>query len=239
MDSTVLKGDSGIAERILVAAALFKGWPSGALQQLMAVARLRRLHKGQLLHPENPRVRELVFIGSGYMDVSNASVQGRSFLLGIFGPGHTLGILRMLPGQPAAYEYKARENAVVVCLACNALQALLDAHPELWASVAKTVLLQYKEAMRSVIIRRVGTMSARLAMTLDFLVELHGVQDARGTRLRVRVSQEDLASMLASTRQTINKELQLLAEDGVLDIDYSALLIRDLAALRQRFDFTG
>lgn len=221
---------------ILRNADIFRDWPPDAMAQLVGLAHLGRCPKGQHLRPEDPLIREVVIIGSGFLAVSTTTQQGRDFLLGIFGPTHILGILRLLPGTVAAYDYTAREDAVVVRLPSDALLALLNQRPALWADVAQMALRQYRSALGGMINRRIGTISGRVAMLLDSLVNLHGFEGPEGFRLRVRISQEDLAAMLSVTRQTINKELQLLEGLGIVRIDYSDLLVRDRAALQARFD---
>ena len=71
---------------------------------------------------------------------------------------------------------------------------------------------------------------------MNLLSKLHGVPEARGIRIRVRVSQEDLASMLNTTRQTINKELQMLAAADIIEVDYSSIVVRDVHALQACVD---
>ncbi|MBS0426171.1 MAG: Crp/Fnr family transcriptional regulator [Proteobacteria bacterium] len=232
-----LTGDALLAHRILAAADLFAGWPGEAVADLAREASVGRYARGRHLSPANPRVREIVFVGSGFIDVSLTTPRGREFLLGIFGPGHVLGILRLLPVEAAAYDYRAREDSVVVRLPSDRLLAVLDGDQALWASVARMALGQYRVAMHDVIGRRVGDISARVAGVMDHLATLHGEPDPRGIRLRVRVSQEDVAAMLSTTRQTVHKELHQLAEAGVIDVRYAAWIIRDLTALRRRMDY--
>lgn len=228
--------DSTTVGYILRSAEIFRDWPPDAMAQLLEIAQLGRCPKGQHLRPEDPLVREVLIIGSGYLAVSTTTHQGRDFLLGIFGPAHILGILRLLPGSVAAYDYMAREDAVVARLPSDPFLALLNKRPALWADVANMALRQYHSAFVEMINRRIGTISGRVAMLLENLLNLHGVEGPEGFRLRVRISQEDLAAMLSVTRQTINKELQALEALQIIRIDYSDLLIRDRPALLGRFD---
>jgi len=47
----------------------------------------------------------------------------------------------------------------------------------------------------------------------------------------LRISQSDLAAMLSVSRQTINKELRLLEQRGLLQAAYGRLTLVDLAGL--------
>jgi DeoR/GlpR family transcriptional regulator of sugar metabolism len=52
----------------------------------------------------------------------------------------------------------------------------------------------------------------------------------------LRISQSDLAAMLSVSRQTINKELRLLEQRGLLQAAYGRLTIVDLAGLLRLAD---
>ena len=53
-------------------------------------------------------------------------------------------------------------------------------------------------------------------------------------RARVTVSQEALAMMLGITRQTLSKELKVLARDGVLSLGYGRIDILSVPELDKR-----
>jgi DNA-binding GntR family transcriptional regulator len=52
----------------------------------------------------------------------------------------------------------------------------------------------------------------------------------------LRISQSDLAAMLSVSRQTVNKELRLLEQRGLLQAAYGRLTIVDLAGLLRLAD---
>ena len=50
--------------------------------------------------------------------------------------------------------------------------------------------------------------------------------------LRLSLSQEDLAAMLQTTRQSINRELRAFEALGLVSAKYGAVIVYDLASLR-------
>ena len=172
MDRNSLQEEEGPAQRLIVARILcasevFAGWPAEAIGALLPFARLGRYRRGDQLNPHDPRAREVVLIGAGFIDVSMTTARGRSFLLGIFGPNHILGILRLLPDTPAPYDYRVREDALVVQLASDPLLDVIEREPALWRSVSHMVLRQYRTALLTLINRRIGASRARVAMVLE------------------------------------------------------------------------
>jgi CRP-like cAMP-binding protein len=74
---------------------------------------------------------------------------------------------------------------------------------------------------------------ARLAQTLLDLARDHGVKDAEGILLPLKLSQQDLANLIGVTRESVN--LALLAdfrERGLVETDGRALRVRRPDELR-------
>ncbi len=72
---------------------------------------------------------------------------------------------------------------------------------------------------------------ARLAKRLLSLCELHG-EDGRDGR-RIRISQEELASFLGVSRQSVNEQLQDWKARGWVGLGRGTVEMRDAAALRR------
>jgi len=51
-------------------------------------------------------------------------------------------------------------------------------------------------------------------------------------RIDVKLSQRDLATLVASTRESVNKQLRVWREDGVLSLDAGYVVLRRPAELR-------
>src|SRR5256885_16248324 len=95
----------------------------------------------------------------------------------------------------------------------------------------RSTLFPYPTLFRSFsnIDNRVAELLARLAPT-------HGQPAPDGQGVVLRISQSDLAAMLSVSRQTINKELRLLEQRGLLQAAYGRLTIVDLAGLLRLAD---
>ena len=73
----------------------------------------------------------------------------------------------------------------------------------------------------------------RLAKRLMTLADGYGTDTARGLKLDIRLSQEDLGHMLGATRESINKGLRSLQLRGTIFYDRGHLVISDPEALRR------
>ncbi|BEP40138.1 Crp/Fnr family transcriptional regulator [Variovorax sp. 375MFSha3.1] len=175
--------------------------------------------------------RELLVVVSGCLEISSMSANGRKYVNALLGPGQVAPLVRLLEDVPLAYDYHAHEDSVIVHLPSDAVIAVLDAEPVLWRDVAKLGLQRQRLSIVLLQNQMLNSIHGRVAATLMSLVHFYGGQgpgtaeDAGGPL--VRLSQNDLAAMLGLSRQTINKELGRLVEEGAIDMRYKRIRIVD------------
>jgi CRP-like cAMP-binding protein len=95
------------------------------------------------------------------------------------------------------------------------------------ASILKTVTTQY------LIIHRNRRPLYLLAHELLRLADRHGKRTKNGVVIEMRLSQEDLAVMIGVGRQTINRLLKSLEQDGIVTTSYTSLTIQNVEALER------
>jgi CRP-like cAMP-binding protein len=67
----------------------------------------------------------------------------------------------------------------------------------------------------------------RLARVLVQLADAYGRPSVEGTRIGLRLSQRDLATLVASSRESVNKQLRAWQKLGVLDMDGGHIVLRE------------
>jgi CRP-like cAMP-binding protein len=63
------------------------------------------------------------------------------------------------------------------------------------------------------------------------LVGNYGQPVSGGIEIGLRLSQQELAHMMATTRESVNKQLQTWAQAGWIDLQRSRVTVTDVAAL--------
>jgi len=76
-------------------------------------------------------------------------------------------------------------------------------------------LRQYDETIEGLLAREVST---RLATLLSHLGNRFGESDGSGTVLKVRLTHQDLANMIASTREAVSKEMSEFQRAGLIEV---------------------
>jgi CRP-like cAMP-binding protein len=73
---------------------------------------------------------------------------------------------------------------------------------------------------------------ARLAQTLLDLARDHGVRDADGVLLPLRLSQQDLANLIGVTRESVNLALADFKQRGLVEMEGRSVRLRRPDELR-------
>ena len=143
---------------------------------------------------------DLWSIESGVFAARIVNAEGRSFLIDLYGPGDPIGAPNERPAhvtatalRPARLRPLRPEDAVG---SLNALTARITALTAdlAWFGVAERIE------------RRLADLACRIGRPAE-----------GGTLIPIRLTQDDLASMVGATRETTNRALQTLFARGVLD----------------------
>ena len=75
---------------------------------------------------------------------------------------------------------------------------------------------------------------ARVAKKLLELATEHGVQVENGTRIDMRLTQQDLASMVGASRESVNKVMGYFTDKRYISTDKHKVTLHRIDELRQR-----
>lgn len=173
----------------------------------------------------------LLVVLEGRVKVSLISAEGKEAILCILQPGEMFGEMSLLDGGP-------RSATVTTMEACRFLQIrrddflrFLEGHPK----VALTLLATLSERLRATndLVGNLSflNLSARLARILLSLGQQYGKLGAGGIVIGLKLSQEELGNLAGVSRESVNRQLRLWVEAGVLDYDHGILVLKNSDAL--------
>jgi CRP/FNR family transcriptional regulator len=93
-------------------------------------------------------------------------------------------------------------------------------------------LVQYEELVRCLLPRET---EVRLANLLPILARKFGERrdDDRSVTIDLRLTHQDLAAMVASTRESVTKVLNEMRNRGIIEIEGGHITLKDYAALER------
>lgn len=227
-------GTLALIRHALKVCPLMNQWPASVIDQLAAGARLGRYSTQSPMTEQVQASREAIVVVSGRLLIEGVDAAGSRFVLAVHGPGEILGLVRLLEHIRFMYHFQVEPGTVLVHLPAPLLIGVLDAHPRLWRDVSMLLMLRLHDLIARQQRRAMGHMSQQVADLLLRLSVSIGKPMEGGQRVGMSVCQSDLADMLSVSRQTVNKELRLLHDAGVIHAAYGRIDILDVPALRLR-----
>jgi CRP/FNR family transcriptional regulator len=181
---------------------------------------------GVILQPGKPS--DLIFIiKEGRVKVSTYSPEGREQILAILEPGDLFGE-QALVGESEPAHMEALEDTLVCGVRREDFEEVLHGHPQtalrIIGALAERLRLA-EEEIENLVFRDVP---GRLAFALLRLGEAYGVRDPKtgSIRLTLRLTHQDLASMIGATRETVTTILTRFRDEGLTDLQDRHIVIR-------------
>lgn len=214
------------------AGSWFQGLPPELQDALLALGRTRRLAPGQRLFSRGDAPDGLYCVLEGALRISTSSSDGKEALLTFIEPPHWIGEITLFDGQLRTHDAVAETAAELLHLPQAALLQLLERHPAWWRDIA--LLLTQKLRMTLLMVEEAALLPAagRVARRLVTMAEGYGEWKDRSRR-SVMVPQEQLALMLALSRQTVNQILKQFEAQGVVALVRGGVDIVDMDRLRR------
>ncbi len=188
--------------------------------------------KGSVLFRRGEPGNALYIIVRGQIRIFASTRQGNEITLALLGAGEFFGEMALLDGQPRSANAEATEDTELHFLDRDNFFSFLM-HKE---SALRAILCALSRRLRRTddLLTEAYFLqiSHRLARKL---VELHeGAATAGGAPHPLCITQMKLAGMIGATRESVNKELNVLRKKGLVQTSRNRITILDLARLKRR-----
>lgn len=194
----------------------------------------RRFRKGQAIFHEGGTSDRVVIVLSGRVKVSTTTEEGREIVLAFRGPGDMLGELSAIDGEPRSATVEAIEPVEALALAAADFRSFLIANPDVALLLLRMLSRRLRDADRKRVEFAAHDTVGRVAARLVELAERYGEPAARGIKVGLPLSQEELAGWTGASREAVSKALGTLRKVGWVVTERRRITVLDLEALRRR-----
>jgi CRP-like cAMP-binding protein len=208
-------------------------WPrvtEAQQRRLIAEVEERRYSGGSVVMRKGEMVEAWTGVIDGLVKINVVSQAGKSATFTGIGAGGWFGEGSLLKDEPRKYDVVALRDSRIAWMPRATFDWLLDSS----IPFNRFLLTQLNERLGQFIAmveyERLLDPDARVARCL---AELFNPLLYPGQRDELEISQEEIGYLSGVSRQRVNQALQVLARDGLLDIEYGSIRIRDLARLRR------
>ncbi|WP_176061305.1 Crp/Fnr family transcriptional regulator [Paraburkholderia sp. BCC1876] len=214
---------------LLARSAWFRSAPADMQAQLIEAGRVERLVAGQRLFTRGDSDDGLYCVLDGLVRIGAASSAGKEALLAVIEPVNWFGEIALFDNRPRTHNAYAERDSVLFHVTRAVLAAMLERSPAYWHVFG--LLLTQKLRLAFDAIEEAALLPAAQRVARRLLLMAGGYGEPGALRRVLKVPQEDLAMMLALSRQTINQVLKQFETQGALKLGYAEIEIIDAKKL--------
>jgi CRP/FNR family transcriptional regulator, cyclic AMP receptor protein len=216
----------------LLNCTLFAAMSAPQQEYLLDLASERFVRRGQIIFQRGDVESSMMAVLHGSVRISTGSVDGKEAILNTMGVGEVFGEIALLDGKPRSADATAIEDTTLLVIERRHFLPFLLANEDLVLRMLTVLcqrLRQTSEALGDMVML---DLPGRLARLLVRLAEDHGSATPLGIRIDFKLSQRDIGTRVASSRESVNKQLHHWLEEGWLSLDHGYITLRQLERFR-------
>jgi CRP/FNR family cyclic AMP-dependent transcriptional regulator len=201
------------------------------LKDLGAHRRTRRVETKQVLFHEGDELHDVPYLVQGKMRTFKVNKDGKEFTTGLYSTGEFIGYMGLLEGGLATESVEALESSEVALIPQAELLALLHRDRDVSVCFIKMLAHDMKDKEAHLLQLAYASVRQRVAQSL---LRLHDRYAKDSTSdLGVRITREDLASMVGTATESLIRCLAELRQEQLVDVRGRDIRITNKAGLEK------
>ncbi len=202
--------------------------------KLLRLVKLVQYRRGETIYLPGDKGDTVYFLRKGRVKLAYLDQSGKRLTLMIRQHGELFGETALIGEEERRLIAEALENAEMCTISKYDLLKFAEGDLKLSLRISKLVgrrLLEIENRLEDLLFKDVPT---RLARLLCKLAAQYGTPDDGVIEIRLRITHQDLADLIGSTRETTSATLGGFERSGLIEKGRSKILIKDLEALRAK-----
>ena len=224
----------------LLANPFFHAMRPDELDEIISFATERRFPRGTTIFNKGDPGTSMMAVLVGRVRASNVSSDGKEVTLNVIGAGEVFGEFALLDGKPRSANVTAIEDTTVIVVERRQFLPFILRHESLVERLLVTLCDRLRRTSSALEEIALFDLPARLGRLLIKLSADYGralpTEQGGGTRIDMKLSQRDLSTLVASSRESVNKQLRLWREDGLIDLVEGHVIVRRPQKLQSLFE---
>jgi CRP-like cAMP-binding protein len=192
----------------------------------------RRYGRHEFIVRESAKGDRFYFITHGSVAVCRILPDGREMILSILKEGDFFGEMSMFDSSLRSASIKTLTDVEVGAISQEDFLELLETKPKLARLFVVALAERLRDANALVAATTSQDIRGRVASLLLNLCDRFGEPDDKGTRIGLRLTHQEMANMIGTTRETVNRILHRFWDDGVVERRGSVMVVVEAERLR-------
>ena len=221
-------------KEILARHFLMSEFTDDELSELVKRGRRRSYDAHETIFLKGDPGDRLYAILKGRVTISSVSAEGKEILLNILEEGELFGEIAMLDGKERTADARARTVSELLFIDRRDFFDFLTRHPDACFRLLGVLCTRLRWTSQIIEDAVFLDLPQRLAKKLLAFAEIYGEEEDDGVRIGLQLSQQELANIMGTSRESVNRQLNHWRELGLMTVNHGRItLIRpdDLRAI--------
>ncbi len=226
--------ETDIATTYFKQVSFFADLTDEEIKALSSATKRRTFRSGEVIFHRDDPGQVLYMIKEGKVKICIISPDGQEVSLTVFGKGEVFGEFAILDGLPRSADAVALEKVECYTLQRSDFQNVILKNPKIAILVLESMSKRLRNTNNMVEDLIFLDVYGRVAKKLLELADAHGVKTEDGVIIDVRLTQQELASMVGASRESVNKVLGYFTDKKFISTDKHRITIHRVNDLKRR-----
>lgn len=194
-------------------------------------SKMRKLKKGEPVYLPSQEADGVLLVAKGRVKICHITPDGKQSILSFIDPGEIFGELALIDCDKRDEYAEASEATNLIMMPKMALRQIVQRYPNIVMGVTKLIGARRQRVERRLRNLLFRSNRERVIHLLLELSEKYGQLAPEGLDLNIRLSHQEMASVIGSTRETVTVVLGQLQNEGLIKIARRRISIRNLKQL--------
>jgi len=173
----------------------------------------------------------LYIIVDGQVRIYTVNEAGQEMTVRMLKTGEFFGELALLDGQPRSASVEAMCPTIALTLHRSTFLHIINVYPSIAASLLEAMGARLR--LTTVYAEQMANLSAsqRVVHQLCELATCYGIADGGAIRIDLHLTQDNLASLSGTTRETVNRVLSNLRDQGLIRVERARVSVLKMQQL--------
>jgi CRP-like cAMP-binding protein len=215
---------------------LLKALSDDELDRLLRFSNVQSYKIGEVIFRKGDPGEGMMAVLKGQIRIGVMSADGKELIHNIINPGQVFGEIALLDGKERSADAVAIVPTDVLVVLRRDFLPFLESDAKLCIRLMTVLCEKLRLTSELAEDFMFLELRQRLAKRLVRLAQLYGRPWRTGVIINFRLPQRELAAMMGTSRESINKQLREWAEAGWLTVDRGNIAIHDVEALTRQFE---
>jgi CRP/FNR family cyclic AMP-dependent transcriptional regulator len=218
-------------ELVLAGHFLLRQLNRDELRRLAATTTLSHHPPQSMIFHKGDPGESMMAVIRGKVKICTHSADGKELVLNIINRGSLFGEIALLDGEPRTADAIALEETDLLVLERSKFLPFLSEHPDVILRLLAVICKRLRQTSEHLEDTLFLEAPGRLARCLLRLGHAFGKPAGEGMLLDIKLSQQQLGSLVGVSRESVNKHLGEWQRDGLIAVERGIITLRNQRAL--------